>query len=608
MLKEYKNKEFNIEEELKNTPTRPGVYLLKDKTGNVIYVGKAVNLKNRVKSYFQKGSKSPRIEKMVSKVKHFEYIVANDEREAFIMECDLIKSHRPRYNIMMKDDKSYPYIKITMADKYPRIEITRRYKNDGSRYFGPFPERISARKAVSILQTAFPIRTCKKTKMGGDARPCLNHQIKRCLGPCAGLCTQEEYTNQVEALIRFLEGKTPDILEEIKRKMEEASHLRQYEKAAVYRDRIDVLRKVSDIYMVDPGMKRSDVVACACEKGLVSVFIFNIRDGAVSDSKQFEFDDVIDRGEHGIMIEFLRQYYGNIGSVPREILVQNEIGETQWLAEWLEKIAGFKVDIKTPKRGDKKKLADTAYDNAKIGLETFKQKRNADKGNLIQLAKLLELEVLPERIEAYDISNLAGKDTVGSMVVFVGGKPVNRLYRKFSIRQDVDGDDLLAMSEMIQRRFAKAGDDEFGEMPDLVMIDGGKNQVNVVKAEIETAGFSLPVCGMVKDDKHTTRGIIYENIEHDLKKNMPLFRFVSAVQNEAHRFAIEYNRKKRQSRYFDSELDRIPGIGAKRKDALMKHFGSIREIKAVSREQLESVKGISKMTADNIFEYFHGKE
>lgn len=605
--KDDKKKIFNIKDELKKLPRRPGVYLMKNKTGKVLYVGKAVNLNSRVKSYFQKGDKTYRIERMVSLVHSFEYIAANDEREAFIIECNLIKSYMPRYNVMFKDDKTYPYIKITVKDEYPRISMTRRFENDGSRYFGPYPERVSAKKAIGILQMNFPIRTCQRKSFGNAKRPCLNYQIKRCLGPCANLCTREEYMEQVDGVIKFLEGKAPEILNELKNKMDDASRKHNYESAAVYRDKISTLRKASDMYMITPGMKRGDFMACSIEDGLSVVYILNIKNGSVVNRRQYEFDNSDNVDEKVLMKDFIRQYYANGNVIPDEIIVFNVVENSEWLGQWLSGLKGKKVEIRTPKKGGKKRLADMAYENARLVLKGYKERRNSDTANLIELAKLLELEQFPERIEAFDISNLAGKDTVGSMVVFLNGRPQKGMYRKFSIRNTNSYDDLKAMAEVIRRRLAKLKDGKFGAQPDIFLIDGGKNQVNVVIDEMKSAGIDIPVCGMVKDSKHITRALIYNGEEKNIKQDGSLFRFIAAIQNEAHRFAIEYNRKKRKKRYFDSELDNVKGVGIKRKENLMKHFGSVREIKAAGISQLEMVKSINKTVAEDVYGHFHGK-
>lgn len=599
--------QFNIDDELRKLPGKPGVYLMKDKQGKIIYVGKAVNLQNRVKSYFQKGSKAPRTVRMVSLIKSFEYIVANDEREAFIIECNLIKSHMPHYNIMLKDDKTYPYIKVTVKEEYPRISITRKFENDGARYFGPYPERVSAKKAINILQQNFPIRTCKKKVMGKDKRPCLNYQIKRCLGPCANLCTKEEYIEQVNGLIKFLEGKAPGIIEDMKQKMVEASSLQKYEQAAIFRDKINTLRKASDIYMINPGMKRSDVIACSASGGLAAIYILNINEGAVIDRHQFEIDSHEEISEKELLKNFIRQYYAMGNLIPDMLLVRNGVENSKWLSEWLSEIRNKKVSIHVPVRGEKKKLTEMAYDNACHVLSSYRERKNADKTNLMDLAKLLRLEEFPQRIEGFDISNLAGKDTVGSMVVFVDGKPKKSMYRKFSVKNDAAYDDLKAMAEVVERRLARISDEKFGQVPDLLMIDGGYNQVNAVLAKLEFIDCDIPVCGMIKDDRHITRGLIYDQKEFGLRTDSGLFRFIASIQNEAHRFAIEYNRKKRKKRYFDSELDNIQGIGEKRKEDLLKHFGSLREIRAAGVTQLEVVKGISKNIAKDIYAHFHGK-
>jgi len=600
-----KDTKFIIEDELKKLPKTPGVYLMKNRKGEIIYVGKAVNLQNRVRSYFQKNDKSKRIRRMVGSIESFEYVIANDEREAFIMECNLIKSHMPVYNIMMKDDKTYPYIRISVNEEYPRISITRKVERDGARYFGPYPERVSARKAINILQTNFPIRTCKKTRMGRDKRPCLNYQIKRCLGPCASLCTREEYMEQVDGLVRFLEGRSPEILDEFKGKMEEASRERRYETAAVFRDRINTLRKASDLYMVKPGMKRTDVAAVATKGTLAVAYVININDGAVVDRKQFEFTNI--GTEDDITENFLRQYYSGGNAIPNELLLYNKLPSLDWLSEWLGEIKGGAVHAKVPERGEKRKLAELAFRNAFHVLKSYEQRLLADSRNLVELAKLLKLEEYPRRIEAYDISNLAGADTVGSMVVFEDGKAKRSMYRKFSIKNQKASDDLAAMAEVMERRMARLDDEKFGEHPDLLLIDGGMNQVNAVNTVLSDLGCEIPVCGMVKDDRHITRALVYMGKTVDLAPTEGLFRFVASIQNEAHRFAIEFNRKKRKKRYFDSELDLIPGIGSARKESLMKHFGSIREIKAAGIVQLAEVHGISEQTAKEIFEHFHGK-
>ena len=580
---------------------------MKDKQDRIIYVGKAVNLQNRVKSYFQKGNKAPRTVRMVSLIKSFEYIVANDEREAFIIECNLIKSHMPHYNIMLKDDKTYPYIKVTVKDEYPRISITRKFENDGARYFGPYPERVSARKVISILQQNFLIRTCKKKVMGKDKRPCLNYQIKRCLGPCANLCTKEQYQEQAVGLLKFLEGKAPGIIEDMKVKMAEASSMQKYEQAAVFRDKINTLRKASDRYLINPGMKRSDVIACSASGGLAAIYILNINEGAVIDRHQFEIDSHEGVSEKELLKDFIRQYYALGNLIPDILLVHNGVENSEWLSEWLSQLRDKKVSIHVPVRGEKKKLAAMAYDNAMHVLSAFRERQNADKTNLMDLSKLLRLEEFPQRIEGFDISNLAGKDTVGSMVVFIDGKPKKNMYRKFSVNNTAAHDDLKAMAEVVERRLARLNDEKFGQVPDLLMIDGGYNQVNAVLAKMESIDCDIPVCGMVKDDKHITRGLIYEQKEFGLRTDSGLFRFIASIQNEAHRFAIEYNRKKRAKRYFDSELDNIPGIGEKRKEDLLKHFGSLREIRAAGISQIEAVKGISRNTAKDVYAHFHGK-
>jgi len=600
---------FIIEDELKKLPKTPGVYLMKNSSGTIIYVGKAINLKNRVSQYFKSENKIKRIQKLVTEISSFEYIVANSEKDAFIIECNFIKSYTPKYNILLKDDKTYPYLKIDVNEQYPKIQIVRKIKKDGAKYFGPYPQRTPLREILNLLQSVFLIRSCNKKDFDKKTRPCLNYHIKRCMAPCAYNIDQKQYMGNVHALIDLLEGNNDVLLESYKKQMELASNALQFEKAAHFRDRISILRKISDVYMIKPNLKDSDVIAGQYSKGYGICVVLKVREGQIVAKKQFEFSDIDGMTSNKLTSEFIRQYYGgDISKIPLQILVYNDIEDSKWLAQWLSENKKRKINISIPKRGGKKQLVETAYNTAKEDLKGYIERQNATYNNLITLAKLLKLETVPENIEAYDISNLSGKDTVGSMVTFKNGKPKKSGYRKFEIKSDVKSDDIKAMKEVLLRRIKRFKDKKFANIPDLILIDGGTNQTNAIKKLFIEYDIDIPVCGMVKDDKHITRGLIYNNKEYELKNNIELFRFIAFIQDEAHRFAIEYNRTKRNRNQVKSHLDNIEGIGTKRKQLLISEFGSLREIKGAGIAQLKSVKGISENSAKQIFSYFHGKE
>ena len=599
---------FNINDELRKLPKTPGVYLMKNKKGTIIYVGKAINLFNRVSQYFKVTSKIKRIQNLVLQIDSFEYIVASSERDAFIIECNLIKSYRPKYNVLLKDDKTYPYLKINIKEQYPRLQIVRKVKNDGAKYFGPYPQRTPLKEVLSLLQSVFLIRNCNKKDFNKKTRPCLNYHIKRCVAPCSYAIDEKKYHQNVLDLINLLEGNNDILLSEYKEKMDKAADVLQFEKAAHYRDRISILRKISDVYMIKPNLKDSDVIASTCKKGLGLVVVLKVREGQIVAKKQFEFNNIEGIESNQLTSEFIRQFYQDISKIPLQIIVYNEIEDKNWLSEWLSESKKRSVKILIPKRSGNKKLVETAFNTAKQALNSYVERQNATYNNLIVLAKLLKLEVIPENIEAYDISNLSGKDTVGSMVTFKNGKPKKSGYRKFEIKQDVKSDDLKAMKEVLNRRIKRFKDKTFANIPDLILIDGGTNQTNAIVGLFKDKEVDIKVCGMVKDSNHRTRGLIYNSKEYDIKDNMDLYRFISFIQDEAHRVAIEYNRLKRNKSHFKSQLDDIEGIGDRRKELLMKQFGSLREIKGAGINQLKNVKGISENLAKQIFGYFHGKD
>ncbi|HOD92349.1 MAG TPA: excinuclease ABC subunit UvrC [Clostridia bacterium] len=577
---------------LSTLPERPGVYLMKDFKGETIYVGKALNLKNRVSSYFTNTSgHSHKTKRMVNNIETFEYIVLDNERQAFLTESDLIKSLRPKFNILMKDDKSYPYIKITTEEEFPGIYITRKKGDKNARYFGPYPNRVSKRNTITLLQSAFMLRSCNKIAK----RPCINYDMHLCLAPCSKDYCKAKYKEAVDSALRFLSGNGKELIEEYKNKMQIESDNLNFEKAAYYRDRINILTTISDSYALDTDQNSLDVIAYARMKDFISFFIMNIRNGKVSDKRTINIrQERIEETDIGY--EFLRQYYDN--NVPKEIVVYNEIANREDMEKWLSDNAKRKVKITIPQKGKLKKLADAAYENAVITLKLYmgQTKNLVDTSLIYSLASFLELETVPVVIEAFDISHLSGQDAVASKVVFKDGIPFKSGYRRYMIKGNNTRSDTDSMKEVLRRRMEKE------DLPDLFLIDGGQNQVSAV---LDIVTDKIPVAGMVKDEKHITRALIYNSKEYDLSSDMNLYVFISSIQNEAHRFAIEYNRKKRTKKIYESELDNIPGVGENIKIALLKHFGSVRGIKAAGEQQIADVKGIGQKTAKAIYNYFH---
>ncbi len=582
----------HLEYLIASLPEKPGVYLMKDINGEVIYVGKAINLKNRVSSYFTSSSShSPKTKRMVGNIKDFEYIVLDNEKQAFITESDLIKSLRPKYNVLMKDDKSYPYIKVTLKEEFPGLYVTRNKNDKDAKYFGPYPSKVSQKNTVALLQSAFPVRSCKKMAR----RPCINYDMGLCLAPCSKECDVEKYNETVKGLVDFLSGKGKETIDFYKNRMQEASDNLEFEKAAEYRDKIDVLTAISDRHVLDTAHDSVDVIAYASKKEYVSIFIMMIRNEYVADKRTINFKkDMVEETDIGY--EFLRQYYEV--SVPANIVFYNPIPQVEDLEKWLSDSAKKKITITIPKRGSFKKLADTAYENAKATLDLYlgQIKNTAATNPLYSLTSFLSLDTVPDLIEAYDVSHFAGKDAVASGVVYKDGAPLKSAYRRYKISEDHAGSDTDSIKEVLERRIKR------GNLPDLFLIDGGKNQVS---AALEVVKDLVPVVGMVKDDRHRTKALVYNLEVYDLEKDRNLFVFISSVQNEAHRFAISYNKQKRTKRIYESELDHIEGIGEQSKIALLKHFGSVRQIKAASLEQIRDVEGIGLRKAEAIYQYFH---
>lgn len=618
---------FDIYEELKKLPDKPGVYLMKDIDGSIIYVGKAINLKKRVRQYFQSSkNKDLKVISMVKKISEFEYIITDNELEALILEANLIKKHKPKYNILLRDDKQYPYIKITLNEKFPRILKVRQVKKDKSKYFGPYTSTGAVNDTIDIIRKLYPLRTCNLNLEGKPKdRPCLNYHIGRCLGPCFKKIDEKNYMNMVNEIILFLNGKEDKLIELMENKMKEAAKCLDFEKAARYRDKINSLKHMLEKQkIVSVNRENQDVIAFAKGIDEAVVVVFFIRDGKILGREHYIITNVMEKTRDEIISSFIKQFYLGASFVPKEILVEEDFSDRQVVMKWLSEKTKTKINIKVPKRGEKNKLIDMVRLNA---LELLKKnsdrfKRNLDENimALEELSNLLNLGILPNRIEAYDISNIQGVESVGSMVVFEKGIKKSRDYRRFKIKSILGPNDYGSMEEIIKRRFIRGLEERelikkndikiesFSIFPDLIMIDGGKGQVNSALKVLNELNISIPVCGLVKDDFHRTRGIIYNNKEINLKDNSKAFKLITRIQDEAHRFAINYHRSLRKKKVFKSILDEIPGIGEKRKKTLLKEIGSIEKIREASIEDLKNVEGMNIKAAENVYNFFRKKK
>lgn len=611
---------FDISEELKKLPDKPGVYIMHDQSDEIIYVGKAINLKNRVRQYFQHSkNKAPKVIAMVSHIAYFEYIVTDSEMEALLLECNLIKEHRPKYNVMLKDDKTYPYIKVTVNEDYPRIFITRKYVKDKNRYFGPITDATAAKETVDLINKLFPIRKCRKSlpKEIGKERPCLNYHIGQCLAPCDNLISKEEYGKIVDEVIAVLEGKYDYIIKYLEGLMYAASDNMDFEKAAMYRDRIAGVKKIMEKQKItNTGVGDSDVIAFsrAMDEALVQVFF--IRGGKLSGREHFLINapDYIDRS--GIMTQFVKQFYSGTAYIPRELILEEELipEEEPAIIELLENMRGSKVTITVPQKGEKNKMVELAARNAAITFERMgerlKKEQRQTIGALEEIKEALGLDRLPSRIEAYDISNTQGFESVGSMVVFENGKAKNSDYRKFRIKTVTGANDFASMEEVIGRRLAhylreKSEAGSFTRLPDMIFVDGGKTQITAALNAMDNVGVHIPVCGMVKDDRHRTRGLLYNDAEIEFKTNSEGLKLITRIQDEVHRFAIEYHRKLRSEKQVHSVLDDIEGIGPKRRKALMKQFGDIEAIKNAEVADLLEAEEMTIKAAESVYAFFH---
>ncbi len=626
MEEERKTPEFDIEEELKKLPGRPGVYIMHDARDEIIYVGKAISLKNRVRQYFQTSrNKGPKIEQMVQRICRFEYIVTDSELEALVLECNLIKEHRPKYNTMLKDDKTYPFIKVTLGEEFPRVMFSRTMKKDKSRYFGPFTSAGAVRDTIELINKIYKLRNCALSlpRDIGKDRPCLYYHIGQCPAPCQGLISSEEYRKSVDEAMEFLGGKYAPVLEMLQEQMEQASEEMNFEKAAEYRDLISSVRQVAQRQKITHGDgEDKDVLAMAVDGGDAVVQVFFIRGGKMIGRDHFYLRVAPHDTKAVILSSFIKQYYAGTPFVPRELMLETEIEDHDVVEQWLTGKRGQKVALRVPKKGTKEKLVEMAAENASIVLQRDRERIKREEGRTIGAVHEIE-ELLgvsrAMRMEAYDISNISGFESVGSMIVYEKGKPKRSDYRKFKIKTVQGPDDYASMEEVLTRRFRHGLTERqeldekgmgyemgsFSRFPDLLMMDGGRGQVNVALRVLDTLGISIPVCGMVKDDFHRTRGVYFDNVELPIDTHSEAFHLITRIQDEAHRFAIEYHRSLRSKSQVHSLLDEIEGIGPTRRKALMRTFKSLETIRDASLEELTNAPSMNARSAQKVYDYFH---
>lgn len=618
---------FNFEEELKKLPRKPGVYIMRDDKDVILYVGKAINLHNRVRSYFRENiGRGPAIDQMVSLIARFEYIVTDSELEALVLENNLIKENSPKYNTLLKDDKTYPYIKVTVGEDYPRILFSRTMKKDKSRYFGPYTSAAAVKDTIELLNKLYQLRTCNRVlpRDTGLERPCLNYHIKQCLAPCQGYVSKEEYRQQVAGALEFLNGNYSPILKDLEEKMNKAAEELEFEEAARYRDLLSSVRQVSQKQKITEGVgEDKDILALYQDETEAVVQVFFVRDGKLIGREHYYMTHVPENNKPAILQDFVKQFYAGTPFIPRELMLQYEIEDAELIEKWLSERKGSRVYLKVPKIGSKEKLVELAAQNAKLVLSQDREKLKREEGRTIgavkEISDLLQLPLTgTARMEAYDISNINGFENVGSMVVYEKGKPKRSDYRKFKIKSVSGPDDYACMREVLTRRFRhgmeeskeleeQEVDQEYGsftKFPDLILMDGGRGQVNIALSVLEELGIDIPVCGMVKDDNHRTRGLYYHNIELPIDTHSEGFKLITRIQDEAHRFAIEYHRSLRSKTQVKSVLDDIPGVGPARRKALMRHFKSLEEIRQASVEELMEIPEMNERTAEEIVTFF----
>ena len=620
---------FNIEEELKKLPNKPGVYIMHSANDEIIYVGKAVNLKNRVRQYFQKRVRSSKIEKMISMIAYFEYIITDSEIEALILECNLIKEHSPKYNTMLKDGKSYPYIKVTVEEDYPKVLFSRSIKKDKAKYFGPYTSVNAVKDTLELIRKIYKIRTCRRNlpKDIGKERPCLYYHIGQCMAPCTGNVSKEEYHKAIKDILSFLNGNYSEVEKILTDKMMKCSEDMEFEKAAEYRDLLKSVMHISQKQKINDNNEQDDkdVIACVTEYNDALIQVFFIRNGKLIGREHYYMTSEGLSSKSEIINNFIKQFYAGTPYLPKTLLIQEDIEDRELLEKWLSEKRGGKVSIKVPVKGKKEQMIELAKKNARLVLyqdrEKIKREMDKTRGAINELEKILNIGTI-DRIESYDISNISGFESVGSMVVFEQGKPKKNDYRKFRIKS-VDGpNDYASMYEVLTRRFSHGRREEkekednlyskdytsFSKYPDLILMDGGKGQVNVALKALEDTGFDIPVCGMVKDDNHRTRGLYCNNVEIDIDKNSEMFKLITRIQDETHRFAIEYHRNLRSKKQVHSILDDIKGIGEKRRRVLMKYFQSIEDIKNATVEEIANLPSMDKKIAQEVVDFFKDKK
>ena len=614
------NDMFHIEEELKKLPAKPGVYLMHDEKDNIIYVGKAISLKNRVRQYFQSSrNKGAKIEQMVTHIRRFEYIVTDSELEALVLECNLIKEHRPKYNTMLMDDKGYPFIKVTVNEVYPRVMLARTMQKDKAKYFGPYTSAGAVKDTIELVRKIYNIRNCNRNlpKDTGKERPCLNYHIKQCKAPCQGYISEEEYRKSIDQVMRFLNGHYDEVLKDLESKMQEASENMEFERAIEYRELLGSVKRIAEKQKItDSRGEDRDILAVAKDEEDAVVQVFFIRGGRLIGRDHFFLRNASDSTKGELLASFIKQFYAGSPFIPGELMTHEELEEQELLEEWLTKKREHRVHIRVPKKGEKEKLVELARKNAALVLNTDKERLKREEGRTIgavkEIEKLLGLDNLV-RMEAYDISNTSGFASVGSMVVYEKGKPKRNDYRKFKIKSVSGPDDYASMEEVLTRRFNHGIEEledgkelgSFTAFPDLILMDGGKGQVNIALSVLEEMKLQIPVCGMVKDDNHRTRGLYYNNEEIPIDRNSEGFKLITRIQDEAHRFAIEFHRKLRSQGQVHSVLDDIPGVGPARRKVLMKHFVNIEAIKSATVEELKELPSMNEKSAIEVYKFFH---
>lgn len=612
---------FLIEEELKKLPAKPGVYLMHDERDEIIYVGKAISLRNRVRQYFQSSrNKGAKIEQMVTHIARFEYIVTDSELEALVLESNLIKEHRPKYNTMLKDDKSYPFIKVTVQEAYPRVLFARRMKKDKNRYFGPYTSAGAVKDVIELVRKLYQVRSCNRNlpRDCGKDRPCLYYHMKQCMGPCRGNVGQDIYKENIKKVIRFLNGDFQETIDQLTDKMMAASEVMRFEDAAEYRDLIQSIRKIGERQKITAyGEEDRDIIAVAMDESLdlreqdAVVQVFFMRSGRMIGRDHFYLRVARGDTRSQVLSSFMKQFYAGTPFIPREIMLQSEIEDKEIIEEWLSSRRKQKVHILVPKKGTKEKLIELAWENARMVLDKDRERIKREEGRTIgavhEVEEWLGLKGI-NRMEAFDISNISGFESVGSMVVYEKGRPKRSDYRKFRIKSVQGPNDYASMEEVLTRRFTHETSNEydsFSIMPDLLLMDGGRGQVNIALGVLDKLGLQIPVCGMVKDDHHRTRGLYYNNIEIPIETNCEGFRLITRIQDEAHRFAIEYHRSLRSKEQVHSVLDDIPGIGERRRKALMRRFRSVEAIRDASPEELAETESMNTGSAKQVYAFFH---